>query len=515
MSQRPGFLESFYRHPAVSAIGVFLVSFALYVATLPPGLLWGGGDFARFQTLAYTGNIEDNLDALAHPLWVILAHPFTLLPIRDPAWRANLAEAVFASLALVFVFFACRLLTRSTVASLLATATLAVSHTFWTYAVMPKVYSLNALLLAGCTYLLLLWRADAKDRYLYLFALLYGLSFLNHLLMSVVAAGFAFFVLAVLWSQRRDRPVWRPLLLTAVAFGIGLSPYVYLMLHFGSTEGTGGTVTSYFSGIVYTLTHLRALFTGIFWAVFLGDYQFPLTALAGVLGLVYLWRHDRVVAGCILLSLAGTFLFMLSAIDPQAASGGTYIWNLHYYLQAYVIYTFAIAAGFLVLWQTWCATSIYRKSAVVALALVLPVVLYAIAPVLVSPFMTDIPDFRPLPGRDNLRYVLTPWKQFETGPREYADGIVQALPPNSYLFADYGAYWVVKYLQVAEHVRPDITVVELTSANQPQTLLQYKNQPNVFLADVYRYYDLPGIEKYYTIVPDGPIYRLVLRPQAS
>jgi len=173
------------------ALVVFLASLALYTMTLAPGLLWGGGDFATFQTFAFLGTVETPVGAFGHPLWVILAHPFTWLPFRDVAWRANFAAAVFGAIALSFVFLSAWHLTRSSVASLLATGALALSHTFWTYAVMPKVYSLNALILAACCYLLLRWREKAKDGYLYLFAFIYGLSFLNHLVMATAVAGFA------------------------------------------------------------------------------------------------------------------------------------------------------------------------------------------------------------------------------------------------------------------------------------------------------------------------------------
>lgn len=137
------------------ALPIFAGALILYVSTLAPGLLWGGGDFATFQTMAYLLEIELPSGIFGHPLWVILVHPFTWLPIRDPAWRANFACAVFAAGALVLVFLTTRRLTRSVPASLLATAALAVSHTFWTYAVMAQVYSLNALLLIACIYLLL------------------------------------------------------------------------------------------------------------------------------------------------------------------------------------------------------------------------------------------------------------------------------------------------------------------------------------------------------------------------
>ena len=90
------------------SVGVFVVALAVYVLTLAPGLMWGGGDFAKFQTQLYTGEIEGGI--FGHPLWVIAALPFLWLPLRDVAYRANLASAVFASAALVVVFNAAALL---------------------------------------------------------------------------------------------------------------------------------------------------------------------------------------------------------------------------------------------------------------------------------------------------------------------------------------------------------------------------------------------------------------------
>jgi len=94
-------------------LALFAAALALYIFTLAPGLLWGGGDFATFQTMAYLLEIELPGGIFGHPLWVILAHPFTWLPIREVAWRANLASAVFAAGALTLVFLAARHLTRS------------------------------------------------------------------------------------------------------------------------------------------------------------------------------------------------------------------------------------------------------------------------------------------------------------------------------------------------------------------------------------------------------------------
>jgi hypothetical protein len=496
----------FERRAVLATALVFAAALTLYTATLAPGLLWGGGDFARFQTWAYLGHIEGKVDIFAHPLWVYVAHPFTWLPLRDPAWRANFASAVFAAAALLFVFHAARLLTPSLPAALLATAALAVSHTFWTYAVMPKVYSLNALLLAACIYLLLRWRATGGARCLALFAFLYGLSFLNHLVMATAAAGFAAFIGMTLWQQRRS--VGRSLLLALSCFAVGISPYVYLVFRSATAAATGGTIVRFLAGLAYAFLHPAALLNGCGWGVALGLYQFPVTAAVGGLGLLCLWRRDRTVAVTIGLIILGTAAFLLGALDPHA--GSTYVWNLHYYLQAYVAFALGTAPGFEVVWRRWCGHHRLRQAAVVVATLFVPVAVDAIAPAVARRVVRNVPDFRPLPGRDNFTYVLSPWKQNENGAHAYGEAILRALPEGSVLFADYGPWAVLRYLQIVEHARPDVEVVHLESERtQVPLILTYQGKPNLFLADRYRYYDLDGIRQHFDIVPTGPIYHLV------
>lgn len=491
----------------LTSLLVFGAALALYVATLAPGLLWGGGDFAKFQTWAFLGWIEGKVDIFAHPLWPVVAHPFMWLPIRGPAWRANFASAVFASAALVFVFrSACR--TASPLAALLATGALAVSHTFWTYAVTPKVYSLNALLLATTLYLVLCWRATARERYLVLFAVLYGLSFLNHLVMSTAAAGFAAFIVSELWKRRRMLPIARSLALVAGGFAVGFAPYLVLMLGSSTAIATGRTAGGFIVGVLHAASHPTAALTAVAWGVALGLYQFPATSAVGVLGWYRLWRRDATLAATLGLIMLGTAAFLLGAADPD--SRGAYVWNLHYYLQAYVAFAIAMAPGFEVIWTTWCGRRRVRQGVVVALTLALPVVLYAAAPAIARRVVRQVPGFRPLPGRDNFAYVLSPWKQNETGARDLTTAIFAALPPNSVLFADYSIWSILHYTQVVEHARPDVKLVRLgTKVTQVPVMLRYREAPHLFLADTYRYYDLDGIGTYFDIQPAGPIYRLI------
>jgi hypothetical protein len=215
------------RYPALLAVTTFVVAIVLYILTLAPGLLWGGGDFATFQTKLFTGQIESNV--FGHPLWVILARPFIWLPIRDVAYRANLASAIFAAMALIFVFLSAWQLTHSAGASLLGTASLMVSHTFWTYAVMPKPYSLNALLLAACIYFLLRWGQEQRGIYLSAFAVLYGLSPLNHLVMLTATAGFFSYIALIAWRHRAESSTRKQIALAGLIFLFCFSLYLWLV----------------------------------------------------------------------------------------------------------------------------------------------------------------------------------------------------------------------------------------------------------------------------------------------
>jgi len=41
--------------------------------------------------------------------------------------------------------------------------------------------------------------------------------------------------------------------------------------------------------------------------------------------------------------------------------------------------------------------------------------------------------------------------------------------------------------------------------------LAWRTYPDLFLADTYRYYNLPAIRQHFDIVPAGPVYRPVAK----
>src|SRR5713226_3241983 len=125
---------------------IFVVSLIFYIVTLAPTVQWG--DFGGFQTRVSIGELE--LHPFGHPLWNLVARPFVwLIPFGDDAFRVNLSSAFFASLALVMLYLGALRITGSRAASLLSVLALGISHTFWTYAVVPKAYSLTLFILSS------------------------------------------------------------------------------------------------------------------------------------------------------------------------------------------------------------------------------------------------------------------------------------------------------------------------------------------------------------------------------
>src|SRR4026207_1784194 len=159
---------------------VFLVALFLYSWTLAPTVtLTDSGELvvvARGLGVAHPPGV---------PLWIILAHLASLVPLGNVAQRINFSSAVFAALT-------CAMLTLG-VAEVIVTASylaaakrrkkgskkieeLAVTHpmvaapalgagllmafsrTLWSYATITEVYALNAVLIVTIFFLMLRWR---------------------------------------------------------------------------------------------------------------------------------------------------------------------------------------------------------------------------------------------------------------------------------------------------------------------------------------------------------------------
>lgn len=196
------------------ALALFAVTLALYVRTLAPGLL--PGDSGEFQVLAYQVGIAHTT---GYPVYMVLAKLFTLaVPIRDIAYRVNLFSAFSASLTVALVYGVSVVLTGSRWAASSGALALAVSHTFWSQALIAEVYAPAAACLALVLLLVLTWHRCRDPRPLFLAGAVGGLGLGVHA--SVGLLGLA--VAALLAIDARRWRSWAWPALSGALLGVAL-----------------------------------------------------------------------------------------------------------------------------------------------------------------------------------------------------------------------------------------------------------------------------------------------------
>jgi hypothetical protein len=198
----------------------------LYAGTLAPTVLrYGGADTLDSAMLQAGVSVLGIGHPTGYPMYMMLTHLFTYLPVGDQAYRANLASAAYGVAAVFVVYLVALRLGRRAVAAAAGALAFGLSGVFWSQAVIAEVYTLEALLVALVLLVLLLWRDRLEDRYLLLTALLVGLSLTHHLTSVLLVPAALAFVLMI------DRGVFRRTGLLLRGLGLlflGLLPLVYL-----------------------------------------------------------------------------------------------------------------------------------------------------------------------------------------------------------------------------------------------------------------------------------------------
>jgi len=479
---------------------VFACSLILYVATLAPSVEWG--DFGGYETRITIGELE--LAPQGHPLWNLISRPFPLLPFGDAAFRVNLSSAVFASLALVILYAGLMRLTHSPTASLIAVGALALSHTFWTYAVVPKAYSLTLLILGLCILWLHEWR-DLQTRWrVAAVGVLMGLGVMNHLIVITALPGMAVFLL---WHSRRrltDAAIF------AVSFAIGLVPYVYLLSSAPAKSATtSGFISANLEKFIELLTSPQQLLVGVGLTIVNLGYQFLLLTFVGLWGAWLLYRHDRSFTLLLLLIFLGDVAFVLIPTDPPV------MMHWHLYHPAYLVFTFPLAFGVKELLVRWGDRPVRKIEWAAAIVVPVLFIYFFLAPGVARAMnITERLGVRDFPGRDTVSFLFTPSKAGDFGPRKYGEAALDSLPQGAVMFADWTPYAVLWYLQAVEGRRRDVKLLELPSQ---ESLLSAVDRAvaaghQVYLADNSRYYTPDELATRYDLIAIGNVYKVNKRP---
>ncbi len=211
---------------------IFVVALGLYTWMLNP-MVAAEGDSGELVTVAYTLGIAH---PPGYPLYTLVGHVFSLLPINSVGWRLNLLAAIAHSLTLVFFFLTVKKLTNSVGAAVIGTAALAFSYTFWLYSLIAEVFSLNDFLVMVVIYVTLTIESKSKVndivRKLVLIAFVVGLGMANHQSIALILPAVALW----LWQVRRPllRLPWQEKfrlgLFLVLSGGIGLTLYAYFLI---------------------------------------------------------------------------------------------------------------------------------------------------------------------------------------------------------------------------------------------------------------------------------------------
>ncbi|UCG24200.1 MAG: DUF2723 domain-containing protein [Chloroflexota bacterium] len=456
--------------PAAETIIAGLLSigfFVLYVNTLAPGLL--PADAGELQLVAANLGVAH---PTGFPLYTMLANLATRLPIGpDEAYRVNLLSALVSTGTLLLLFLAIRRLCSSRLAGLLAATALGTSATFWSQATTANVRSLTAFFTAAAIYLLLLLRERQNDlgRQIErrretgsgdvradesrgrsevwleaLFVLVLVLAASHHLSLIFLGALFGLYTIAMRPATIRRPGRW-PVYLLAAA--IALLPLLYLPLRgaagaFGAAEDLA-TVRGFmkhvlglgFRGDLFFVDDVSVLWARLRVMANVLTFQFsPLVLIVMILGLILLFRRDRLLAGVLAASLVIHTLVAAVYRAPQ---------TVEYMLPVYVLLAFLYGyAGGIFRHVPAPSRQVESRHKLKGAAAVLVLVAMTMA-VLVQ-------------AAGNYRSFL--WLSQDTSAREYAQPLLEDAPAGALILADWHWATPLWYLQEVEGLRPDVHV---------------------------------------------------------
>jgi hypothetical protein len=383
-----------------------------------------------------------------YPLFTMLGHLFSFVPLGPIPFRVNLLSVVSDALTVGIVFLTAFRLSRARLASAVGALVLAFNPLFWSWSLVAEVFPLNNLLASLLIYLLVVWSEEPKQTGTLLAAsFIGGLAITNHQTVVLLTPAISF----LLW--RRRAMLFRPrnLVLCLTSFLLGLLPYAYV-------PWAAAQHPAYSWGNVSSLNDLFALITRQNYGtlhltgtshqggsavdrVFALCVSFgPFLGLLGLLGLVDAYRQHRWYFWFSLLAFifVGPFFVIITNLNLANTPQTIFV------LERFFLLPMVIAAPL-------CALGIDAFGELINTygsrlrAGRWPVVSGAVAIILVVSLLTN---YRRIDQSHN--HVA----------RTYAEDVFATVEPGTILLVTGdGLSLPLLYLNVVEQVRPDVTLV--------------------------------------------------------
>lgn len=458
------------------AAGLGMVGFLAYLTTLAPGLL--PGDSGEFQVLGY---FYSTAHTTGYAIYLLLAKVFSLLPVEDIAYRINLFSAVMAGVTLGLLFLAGRLVSGSRMGAALASASLALSATFWSQAIIAEVYTTASAFFTAIVLLLLLaaqaTSAAARGRRLFLAGLLGGLGMGVHGSIVLLAPAAAFWLLA----HASLRRAWLPAS-GGAAIGLALMTGAFFVMDnnraaYNSFNAIYIPAASAWNSEPQSLDNPAARFqfmiTARQWRMAMfrdpgavmvvnaqkygdtlqADFAWIFPALA-LLGTLSLWRRDWRLAAFLLVALLSHHVYTFNY-----EIGDLYV----FFISAYVLMVLLAAAGIAQL-SAWAAGWGQLNSRLVQIGVGLVCLVLLLAPTAAE---------RLAALRAGEAHFSFYWHKPENELASWRSALrstVRDLEPNAILMADWYDLYPYYYVAYIEMDRSDLRFIEARPAADPPGL---------------------------------------------
>jgi hypothetical protein len=409
------------------AAGVAMLCAVLYLLTAAPTLYTY--DSAEFAIGVATLGI---VHAPGYPLYTLLAHGFTALPIGDLAYRVNVFSAVCLALAAPCLYLTMRTLKHSRAAAASATLCLMASFYVWSSGIRAEIYAPQLLTVAALCYGLawLAVRTDWPRGAPYGLAVVFGITVAMHPINALFGGGLVLLLLS-------RKLAWRTRVLAgALSVAVFAVPLLYFVwrgpaapaLNLAGRYDAQGQFQpvdlttpqglfwllrgEQFENLFQpfpTLPQLQGTAT-YFWQNFLG-----VGVAFGVIGLVVMPNPLRL--GWLVLFLPFTYFYTsYAAVDRDTMLGPSFL-----------LWAVLIGYGFDYVFNPQTAPRVLRLGVLALLPLGVVVVNFP---------------------RLNL--------STDTHVRQRAQITLDALPPNSIVIGDWFDVVPLQYLWIVEGQRPDV-----------------------------------------------------------
>ncbi len=205
------------------ALSVFAIVLTLYLWSAPRTVVLE--DDGIFILAAYFNGIAHSP---GYPLFTLLGHLASQIPIGSVAYRVHAASALFGALSCVCLYFIALILFKDRVLAYASAICLGVSKIFWSQSIIAEVYTLNAFiflsLLLISIYLAKINRALSCRSILTIF-FIYGLGLSNHWPLLVLSTPA---LIIILWFRKKE--IFQHFILGTFFLFLGLLPYAWMVI---------------------------------------------------------------------------------------------------------------------------------------------------------------------------------------------------------------------------------------------------------------------------------------------